>query len=76
MARLLQSQEGRTTLLLKEGATCLDLRDELHNFATIAEQVKATYLMEVLASIWASGPVDQQRLHRKPFLTPTGLFLP
>jgi hypothetical protein len=76
MARLLQSQEGRATLLLKEGATCLDSCDEPNNFVTIAEQVKATYLMEVLASTWVSGRVDQQRLHRKPFLTPTGLFLP
>lgn len=41
MARLLQSQDGRTTLLLKEGATSLDSWDEPHNFVTIVDQVKA-----------------------------------
>lgn len=76
MARALQYQEGRTTLLLKEGSPCPDSRDETHNFVTIVDQVKAMCLIKAPACIWLFGPVVQQQRLPKLFLTPRGHSLP
>jgi hypothetical protein len=59
MARLLQSQDGRTTLLLKEGATCIDSCDEPQNFFTIVESGQGYVTDEstrLYLGVWSGGP--------------------